>query len=392
MEELHSCIDFTQRLIQTHSLPAQEGAIAKVVVSEMEHLGYDRVFIDDAGNVIGLLRGLGTAPAMMLNTHLDHVDVGDRSRWPHPPFGGEIHSDRICGRGAMDIKGPLAAQVYGVATLVRQGIRPPGDVYVSAVVQEEVGGLGARHLVSHLRPPLVVVGEATGNQLRRGHRGRCELVLHVKGKSVHASVPQSGVNPLFVVGSFLKGLSEIDTRTDPELGHGTVAPTLLRTDQTSPNVVPSEAWLTCDWRRIPGDKAEEIQARLQGLADSCGIDGASSEVLIPVTERTSYTGLKMTMPADNPPFILRHDHPAVTAAESVLTAAAGEQVSCDVWQFATDGGHFAEAGLTVVGYGPGEESLAHTIQESIAIADLEIALAGNRALALEWPAAVALQT
>ncbi|MDZ4702124.1 MAG: hypothetical protein SH809_20605, partial [Rhodothermales bacterium] len=97
MNDLTGCTTFLQRLIQTPGLPGEERAVAGLVAAEMERLGYDEVGIDEAGNVIGKIAGRGAAPAMMLNTHLDHVDVGDPDRWPHPPFGGEIHDGRVWG-------------------------------------------------------------------------------------------------------------------------------------------------------------------------------------------------------------------------------------------------------------------------------------------------------
>ncbi len=384
---LSDCVDFLQRLIRTESLPGREAEIARLVAVEMERLGYDRVWTDSAGNVIGLIEGRGSAPAVMLNTHLDHVDVGDHRQWPHPPFGGEIHQDRVWGRGAMDIKGPLAAQVYGAAQAAEKG--PPGDVYVSVVVQEEVGGLGARHLVTELDPPLVVVGEATSNQLRRGHRGRTELALRVRGRSAHASAPDWGVNPHFVVARFLSALQELPMDSHPDLGPATVVPTLIRSDQTSPNVIPAEIWLTCDWRTVPGQTAEGIRQKLQKLAETCLIPGSEVEVEVPVFERVSYTGLKMNIPSDNPAFILEKNDPALLGAASVLSDAIGLGKAPGVWRFATDGGHFAKAGLKVIGFAPGEEELAHTVRESIPLAQLETGIAGNRALALEWASSAA---
>lgn len=389
MIQVARCIEFLQRLLRTESLPGREGKLAKMVLEEMDGLGYDETRTDEAGNVFGLVRGRGAAPAVMFNTHLDHVDVGDPSRWPYPPFKGEIHHDKVWGRGAMDIKGPLAAQVYGVGQICSEDVRPPGDVYVTCTVQEEVGGLGARHLITHFSAPLVVVGEASNNQLRRGHRGRVELVLHVVGKSVHASVPAHGVNPLDVVGKFILQLKELGMRQHPDLGTSGVAPTLIRTDQTSANVIPAEVWLTCDWRNVAGETAEEIRATLQNLAEECLIEGASVEVQIPVTSRESYTGFKAGVPADFPSFITPADHPAVTTAESVLGDAIGLKEPAGVWRFATDGGHFSQSGMTVIGYAPGEEALAHTVQEHIGISELEEAMAGNRALALDWAPAVA---
>jgi len=381
MANLGSCVDFLQRLLQTPSRSGQEGEIANLIVSEMKKLGYDVAYTDEAGNVIGCIEGTGEAPPMMFNTHLDHVDVGDQSAWPHPPFGGVIHDDAIWGRGAVDIKGPLATQVYGVAPLVERGHPPPGDVFVTSVVQEEIGGVGTRHLLTHLAPDFVVVGEPSQNNLRRGHRGRLELVVHIEGRSVHASAPSRGVNPLEVAAHFIGGIGALDMSEDPDLGKSTVVPTLIKTNQESSNVIPSEIWLTCDWRNVPGESENDAQKVLQSLADESLVHGATVDVSIPTFPRRTYTGLEMEIPASNYPFITRSDDPVLRAAQSVLQKTLNLFPDVGFWDFATDGGHFARADLAVIGLGPGDEALAHTVNEHVPLTQLENALTSYEALA-----------
>ena len=388
MNDLNACVQFLQRLIQTPSLPGEEKDIALLVETEMNTLGYDEVFSDETGNVVGCIKGRGEAPAIMFNTHLDHVDVGEHDAWPYPPFGGEIHDDKIWGRGAVDIKGPLAAQVYGIARLKSQDTPPPGDVYVSGVVFEEIGGVGARHMASYLKVPYVVIGEPSSNELRRGHRGRVELILHIKGKSVHASVPHRGVNPLEVAARFIERLDRLDMATDPDLGASSVAPTLFRTDQTSTNVVPGEVWMTLDWRNVPGESEHDVLAKLQPLVDESLIEGATATLSIPSQKRVCYTGFTMDVAACNDPFITRDTDPAITSASSILVNALGGPPVLNVWRFATDGGHFAREGATCIGFAPGDELLAHTVNEHIPIAQLKRALDGNEALATHWAQAL----
>jgi acetylornithine deacetylase/succinyl-diaminopimelate desuccinylase-like protein len=413
MSDLERCIEFLQRLIRTRSLPGQEAEIAAVVQAEMEKLGYREVHTDDAGNVLGKVPGRGAAPPMMFNTHLDHVDVGEPAAWPHPPFGAEVHDGRICGRGAVDIKGPLACQVYGVARLLASGAEPAGDIWVTATVQEEVGGLGARHMCGYIETPLVIIGEPSRCTLRRGHRGRTELIVHATGRSVHASVPHEGINALDPIARFIIELDGLQMRSDPDLGTSTCVPSLIRTDQTSGNVVPGEVWLTCDWRNVPGESGEDARRALQEVADravaksraalakaggraaAAGAGGPAAsvpalEVMITAVERTSFTGMQMSYAADNPAYIVRADHPSLAAAKQALDAALRRDVPIDVWQFATDGGHFALEGMTCVGFGPGDELLAHTVNEAIGIDEVEAGLAGNEALARALDARMAM--
>lgn len=387
MASLNDCIPFLQRLIQTPSLPGEEEAIALLVKREMEKLRYDDVYIDEAGNVVGYIKGQGHAPSVMFNTHLDHVDVGRPENWPYPPFGGEIHDEKIWGRGAVDIKGPLAAQVYGVSRLLN-GAKPPGDVFVSGVVYEEKGGIGAQHLATQIDIPLIVIGEPSNNTLCRGHRGRQELVVHVQGRSAHASAPERGANPLYVIASFLQGLNKLIMRTDPDLGSSTVVPTLIRTDQISANVIPGEIWLTLDWRNIPDETEADILQQLQPLLEESLIPGTSGTVTVPTFPGTCYTGLTMEIPAGMAPFITREKDPAMISAIEVLESLWDKPQQTRLWQFATDGGNFSRPGVTCIGFAPGDETLAHTIDEHIQIAQIAEALDANEALARYWASTV----
>ncbi len=378
--DLEACVEFLQRLIQTQSLPGQEGDLANLMMAEMDRLGYVDIQRDRMGNVLGRIAGGDQADPLMFNTHLDHVDVGDPAAWPHPPFGGEVHDDRVWGRGAVDIKGPLAAQVYGVARLAG-GEPPPGDVWVTAVVQEEIGGVGARFLAESSPARLVVVGEPSRLTVRRGHRGRVELELRVVGRSVHASVPELGVNPLVSLGRFLAALERVQHDEVEALGKSSVAPTLIATDQTSANVVPAEVTQTLDWRNVPGESAEVIIARLEELVAGSLGEGATAEITNRVVERVTYTGERSAIPANNPTYLLSREHPLIEGARQIAAKALGASPAVDVWQFATDGGHYAAVGLEPVGFGPGDERLAHTVDEHLEIAQLEAAMAVNEAFA-----------
>ena len=374
-------VAFAQRLIQTRSLPGEEGDAARLVRSEMESLGYDETWIDEVGNVVGVIRGAGGGRSVMFNTHLDHVDVGDVSGWPFPPYEGKIADGVLWGRGAVDIKGPTAAQVYGVALLKQTGVGLPGDVYVAGAVQEEVGGLGSLELARTTRTDRAVIGEASGNELRRGHRGRIELVVRITGRACHASAPERGINPHYSLASFLSALRSVDTVEDPFLGAETFAPTLLFTDQTSSNVIPGEVRLHIDWRTVPQRGPDEIRAEVAQRLDRALLDGATGEVVVKELRLRAWTGVERELPAAFPSLAIEETDPMLGAAQAALEQAFGHPVPIGRWTFATDGGHLFAAGIPCIGFGPGDERLAHTNREHVALADLRTAAIGNAVLA-----------
>jgi putative selenium metabolism hydrolase len=378
-------VDFTQRLIRTPSLPGDEGAVAEIVAAEMRSLHYDDVSIDEAGNVIGRMKptAAGKGKRVMLNTHLDHVDVGDPARWPYPPYEGRVVGDDIWGRGASDLKGALACQVYAGALLKRLGIETANEIYVAAVVLEERGGLGSAWLAEHLPVDYVIVGEPSANKIALGHRGRFEIQLLMRGKSVHASVPADGINPLYSMSRFLLGVRDLRFNADPnaeELGPTTIAPTLFSTDQTSPNVVPGECTVVLDVRNTPGDLPENVLPHLQPILDQALMDGATGEFSVPPVTLTTYTGITRTFWGHGA-FALSRDSELARDTVAILGASLRREVPTQMWRFATDAGHFIERGMQVIGFGPGYEEVIHTVDERISISMIVEGIVGNAALA-----------
>jgi succinyl-diaminopimelate desuccinylase len=374
-------IAFTQRLIQTPSMSGQEGDVAALVRAEMERLGYDEVWIDRAGNVVGRLVG-GDGPSLMFNGHIDHVDAGDPARWRHPPFGAEIHDGEMWGRATVDMKGALAAMVYAGGLVKKLGVTPPAGLYVAGVVQEEVGGLGSRHLSRTLPVARVVIGEASANHLRRGHRGRVELRAHFEGRSVHASMPELGVNPHFSMARFVAGLRDLEMPTDPVYGASTVAPTHVSSEPESANVTPAALHLVLDWRNIPGESTEDVIAKLEGFLPGTLEPGCAGRIEVSSRSLVTYRGLEMTYPDAFPSYTTAADDPWLLAAQATLAEVLGRDVEIGTWRFATDGGHFAAEGATVIGFGPGDDAIVHTVEERLPIDDLVESVVGYVALAL----------
>ena len=267
---LVDCIDFTQRLIQTPSMSYEEAVLAELVMAEMRRLGFDEVWVDKIGNVNGRINGQNRSlPTFVLNSHLDHVDPGDPALWPSPPFAGEIIDDRIVGRGACDIKGPLAVQVYSMAALLRMGERPLRDIVFSGVVQEEIGGAGAKFWAENLDydVALVVLSEPSDNNLALGHRGIVQMWLRFHGRSAHASVPEKGQNPNFALAVFLARLqaAKSELSSHPHLGPTTVSPTIIKVDSQSPNVTPAWTQVLLDFRTA-SESTDSLQAFVHRLA------------------------------------------------------------------------------------------------------------------------------
>jgi succinyl-diaminopimelate desuccinylase len=373
---LTNCVTFTRRLVQTPSMPFEERPLAELVADELRALGFNEVWLDEMGNVNGRMYGQNrTLPALVLNSHLDHVDPGDPTLWPTPPFAAEIVDGRIVGRGAADIKGPLAVQVYAVAGLKWNGERPLRDVVFSAVVQEEVGGAGAQYWVEHLDYPvaLVILGEPSDNDVAIGHRGIVQMWLKIHGRSVHASVAEKGRNPNYKLAQFLLDLraNKGSLGRHPLLGPTSVAPTIIEVDTKSTNVTPAWARVLLDFRTAT-ESNNSLQAFVRDLmgdwphdiSDAWGSPGAP----LPDSDELVYG------------FYTSPDSPVVVEAKAAIDAGMGRATNVISYQFATDGRYFVPYGIPVIGYSPAEEEQAHIAGESISIAKMGEALRGYVAL------------
>jgi acetylornithine deacetylase/succinyl-diaminopimelate desuccinylase-like protein len=203
------------------------------------------------------------------------------------------------------------------------------------------------------------------------------------GRGAHASVPETAANPHYAAARFLLALEALPMPESVAFGPATVAPTLYRSDQTSANVIPEVVRLTLEARTIPGDDPAELAARLAAAAEqaAAGSGDVRAETEIHTAHWRAYTGYERSFPAVFPAFELPEDHAVLRGARAALEGALGRVVPVFLWRFATDGGHFMAAGIPTVGYGPGDERLAHTTAERIGLDELAEGLLGNAALA-----------
>jgi putative selenium metabolism hydrolase len=365
MEELLAdCVGFAQRLIQTPSMPRQEAEIAELVADEMRHHGFDEVWLDGIGNVSGRIFGqdrrLG---ALVLNSHLDHVDPGDLSLWPVPPYSAEIVNGHILGRGACDIKGPLAVQIYSMVGLLRQGQRPRRDVVFTGVVEEEIGGTGAKYWIENLDYPvdLIVLGEPSSNHISLGHRGLLQMWVTFSGRSVHASVPDAGDNPNYALAKFLNQLQQRKTelKSHPILGPTTVAPTIIEVDTVSMNVTPAWTRVLLDFRTA-SESPKSLQSFVRMVAGD--LDPALSDAWAEEPGKSLTDSDETIYGYYTPP-----EEEIVDKVKEILSRGMGWEPELTSYQFATDGRYFIPCGAAILGYSPGEENLAHTVKERISI-------------------------
>jgi putative selenium metabolism hydrolase len=362
-------VAFLRDLIAIPAESCQEGPVADRVCREMEKVGFDDVRVDLMGNVLGRI-GTGRK-VIMMDSHLDTVGVGDRREWAWDPYQGKVEDGCVYGRGACDQRAGIACLVYAGRIMRELALTGDYTFYaVGSVQEEDCDGLPWLYILREDKIPAdcVVLTEPTNLRLYRGHRGRMEIEVHLRGVSCHASAPERGDNAVYKMARLASEVEKLNERlrSDPFLGKGTVAVTEIRSLSPSLCAVPSACTIHLDRRLTAGDTKESALAEVKALP---GAEDAEIEVL--QYERPSYTGLVYPMEKYYPTWLLAEDHPLVRAGVATFEALFGRAPVVDKWTFSTNGvGSMGVVGVPTIGFGPGEEELAHSVRERVPVAHL----------------------
>ncbi|GGJ53225.1 M20 family metallopeptidase [Deinococcus roseus] len=354
-------LSFLQELLKTRSYTGSEGPIGQRVVQEMKLLGFDHAYLDESGNAIGVVRGKACGEALLLISHLDHVHEGDVDLWEHPPYAAVLEKNVLHGRGTVDIKGPLSAQIYALGGLLQRGERPAKDVVLAAFVEEETGGKGIAEFLSRMPFTLpdgevlkltgAVVGEPSSNQVMLGHRGVAHVTLVFKGAAHHASFGLHDQNPMFELAEFLGRLRQYDLPVHPIVGEHTLTPTQISCDSGSENVTSNTVSLVLDWRST--STPEEMRQILKTLTAGLKVE---------------YQVFELWTLKNTPGFHIEADHPLVQNLQQHVKSIHD---GFGIWNFATDGRYTHAHNIPTVGFGPGNPRLAHTVHEHIHLEELQ---------------------
>jgi putative selenium metabolism hydrolase len=343
----------------------------------MKKTGFDKVWRDETGNLVGELHGTIPGKKVVYDAHLDVVPAVDPEKWDRTPFSGDFSTGKVWGRGATDNKGSLAAMISGLSSIPRSELR--GTVFVVGSVGEETfEGIGLAQVVDAVHPNLVVIGEPTGCKLGFGQRGRARVTFRVPGRAAHSSADDQSGNAVYAMAKLAQVLAEHRFPADPALGKGSHAPIeLISNPYPSLSTVPVECKLTMDRRLMPGETEESVLADYQKILS--GFPGASIEM--DKVTYTSYTGQS---------FIMNDFHPAwnTGAGSEILRvcmdALEGAGISAELCAvpYCTNASYSAGvAGIPAVVFGPGDIAQAHAINEYLEVSQLTLAIRGYQAIA-----------
>jgi putative selenium metabolism hydrolase len=365
-------IKFMREICAIPSMESQIGPVGERIAAEMRKLGFDEARFDKMGNIMGRI---GSGPKVIVyDSHIDTVGLGDRSAWEWDPFEGKVEDGVLYARGSCDEKGSTPGMVYGLALARDLGLLEGLTAYYFGNMEEWCDGIAPNSFVEadpKVRPDFVVIGEPTKMQVYRGHKGRVELKITASGKSAHAASHHLGDNALYKLLNIIAGIRDLDAKlpSDPFLGKATVVVTDAKVSTVSINAVPDGFTIFIDRRVTFGETKESAVAQIQALIPEDQRDQIKLEELF--YDEPSYTGFVFPVDKYYPAWALDENHLLVQAGQSAIESLWNEKRPSSKWSFSTNGTYWAgKAKIPSIGFGPGDEVVAHAVHEHIKLDDV----------------------
>ena len=372
-------ISFAQEIIRINSLSGEEASVAAAIQARMESLDYDEVRVDPYGSVIAIRKGAHPGPRILFDAHMDVVEVPDADKWQVGPFSGFIIDNKIWGRGASDMKGPLAAAVVTLGHIPREEIH--GTIIVSTSVHEEKHeGAALAKVMEATNPDFVVICEPNGARLGIGQKGRAGITVEVFGTPAHSSVPEFGDNAVYKAIEVIQRIREMPVHQDDILGDAImVLIDGISRPYPSRSTIPVSFFMHYDRRLVQGETEQSVLAELkEALADLEDWQVDYQHIRLP-----AYTGELMEEIDFHPAWVIDTESEWVQRAKNGLLKA-GITPEYGTAKFCTNGSHSAGvAGVPTIIFGPSSGMLAHCQDEYIEIDELLEGAEGYWGLATE---------
>ncbi|MEY4484382.1 MAG: hypothetical protein RL693_1834 [Verrucomicrobiota bacterium] len=312
-------------------------------------------------NVIARLPGRNASRRVILEAHMDTVSVQGMTI---PPFVPTITDGKLLGRGSCDTKAGLAAMMHAVASLHTDGIQPPCEVWLAAVVDEEFSYRGVVKLCEGLTGHAALVAEPTGLRAVIASKGVLRWRIAVRGKAAHSGKPHLGINAINHMARVILALEEdhqrLAAQVHPLLGPATLNVGVIH-GGVQVNFVPDTCAIEIDRRLLPGETVDGVLAHYQGLLDGLKAQHPTLEVFM---EPPMLTDEALETAADAAPSQL---------ASALLMEMGLDGTLCGV-PFGSDASKLSRQGIPSLVIGPGSIDQAHAAVEYVELDQVEKAL------------------
>ncbi len=260
-------VEIAKRLIRTRSISGYESRLAGEIEEMLKPLHVEHQRVGDLGfNIIAEHRGKKDAPTVILNGHMDTVDVVEG--WTKDPFSADIEDGRLYGLGSADMKGGLAALIYAFKKAVSEN--SPLNIIFTAVVREELDSEGAFALLNEMDGDVAFIAEPTNEMPMLGARGRYVLDIVFKGESGHGARPESGTNAILCASRFISEM-QFHFKEHPKMGAGSAC--VLKIEGGSDFLsVPDTCKVVLDRHVVPGEDRDSVMQELLEMLENADMD------------------------------------------------------------------------------------------------------------------------
>lgn len=370
-------VDILREMISVPGESGTEEERAKIITRMCKDAGFDEVYTDGLGSVVARL-GKGSK-ILAFDAHIDTVGIGDPLQWKTDPYGGEIIDGYMYGRGTSDQLGGAASMIAAGRILKELGYSGDYSIYFTfTVMEEDCDGLAWLYLIEEegLKPDYVVSTEPSSNELHRGHRGRMEIEIQLKGKACHGSRPHEGDSAAYKASRAALSIEKLNDVLEPDdenfLGKGTVTVSYMNVTGPSQCAVPDLATLYLDRRLTWGEDADLAISQVKEYIRDA-INEEPHKVYMPSYEKRGYLNTDYTQELYFPTWKLDKDHPLVVATEKAYEILNGTKMVNVAHVGSTNAVAFAgRHGIPSVIVGPGDPAEAHTADEKIEVDNLVV--------------------
>ncbi len=311
-------------------------------------------------NVVARFGPANPKRSLLVEAHLDTQGIHGMSV---PPFDGDVRDGRLYGRGACDMKGPMAAALHALSPDVLAGLAASGVqlIFVGAV-GEEKGNFGAKQLVElGIGADEALILEPTELAIVHAHKGTLWYEVELQGQAAHGSTPQNGISAVRAMAEVMAAVEREaerarEQRENPLLGPPSVNIGVIR-GGSSINIVPDRCTIEVDRRTLPGEDHREILDQIR-------------VGLMRLQSMKKITGYRLNKIHDGTPF----QTPVSTRLVQRLSAACeaeGVPAKTEGAGWFSDAGPFSRTCREVAVFGPGSIRQAHTADEFIELSSLQ---------------------
>lgn len=350
----------------------QEEAIAMLVAGKLEALGMSVETYESMPqrpNVVGVLKGSGDGPVLMMNDHMDTYPVVEPHKWDKTdfnPFKATRHGDLLFARGSSDTRGNMASAILAAQALKDEGIQLKGDLMYCLCVDEERDGThGSIYLMNEvgIKADYSITAEPTawenpttsewGMNLSIANGGHCLVEIKVVGQKAHIWRPDTSNNAIVEVAGLIPLLQGMEFTHEPTefMGHTPPCVTIVRIRGGLPGEMqfsPDECVLTLAVVGIvPGMTIDSVIKDLTDVADPLFKDREDISFAVNQVPNSLFVDATEPVPVD--------EEPCKSISKSYALLMGGKLPIPNRKNAFNDTIRFRDAGINAVTFGPGED-------------------------------------